>query len=134
MAETESPRAILQNSERPRAKTSRLIGLSDPTATLHLAIVLRRRVGSPALPDQSYWLRTPLLQRRHLSRAEFAATYGADEEEIGKVVAFAQSHGFSVLEASAAKRSVIVSGTIEAANRTFGVELQQFASGGETHR
>jgi kumamolisin len=134
MAETESPRAILQNSERPRAKTSRLIGPSDPAATLHLAIVVRSRVGSPALPDQSYWLRTPPLQRRHLSRAEFAATYGADQEDVDKVAAFARSCGFSVVEASAAKRSVIVSGTVEAANRTFGVELQQFASGGETHR
>jgi kumamolisin len=134
MSETPTVRTILENSERPRAKAARLIGPSDPAALLQLSIVIRPRVGSPPLPDQAYWMRTHFLQRKDLSRAEFAATYGAGEDDIRKIVAFAQGCGFAVVETSIAKRSIIVSGTVETANRAFGVELRQYAKGAETHR
>ena len=134
MTENSAERSVLKNSQRPQAKGAQLIGPLDLTEKLQLTIVVRRRVGSPPLSDPSYWTRTPFAQRKHLSRDEFAATYGASEDDISRVVAFARSQAFAVVAASAAKRTVIVSCAVEAANRTFGVELQRYANGGETHR
>ena len=49
--------------------------------------------------------------------------YGASEEDIGRVTEFARNNGLTVKETNAARRTVIVSGTVEQISEAFGVTL-----------
>ena len=59
-------------------------------------------------------------QRQYLSRDEFAQHHGAAAADIAKVAAFAKAHGLAVVESSAARRSVVLSGTAAALSEAFG--------------
>ena len=56
----------------------------------------------------------------------FAARYGAEPGEIEKVVAFALGHGLRVDETNAARRTVVVSGTVGQFNKAFNVTLHDY--------
>jgi kumamolisin len=64
--------------------------------------------------------------RRYPTREEFAADYGAKAEEFAKVEAFAREYGLDVTEESAARRSVVLSGTLARFARAFGVKLRRY--------
>ncbi|MGC1932611.1 MAG: protease pro-enzyme activation domain-containing protein, partial [Candidatus Nitrosopolaris sp.] len=63
-----------------------------------------------------------------VSRGDFAAQYGASQADLDLVTDFARSHGMNILETSAAKRIVKVSGTVEQMNDAFGVKLCYYSS------
>jgi kumamolisin len=109
----------IPGSERRPSKTARLIGPADPNEVLDVTIVLRRRPDGPNLPDHDDFLATPPAQRPRMSEEEFAAKYGASQEDIDKVVAVAQSHGLTVVETSAAQRMVVVQGTVAQMSAAF---------------
>ena len=70
-----------------------------------------------------------------LGREEFAAQFGADPADLAKVAHFAASHGLAVVHSSAARRSVVLSGTAAQFCPAFGVDLQLYAHpGGGTFR
>jgi kumamolisin len=69
-----------------------------------------------------------------VSRAEFAKTYGARSEEIAKVEKFAADHHLTVVRSDAARRSVMLSGTVAQFNAAFGVSLEHFEYDGGTYR
>jgi len=75
-----------------------------------------------------------LEQRKLLTRDQLEKQHGADPASIRQIEAFAQEHGLSVVEASAARRTVVLSGTVAAMNRAFGVELKQFEHPNGTYR
>lgn len=99
---------------------------TDESEKLNVTIVLRRRPDGPPVPDHAHYLRTPPSERRRMSESEFAARFGADAGEIDKVVAFVRSHGLTVDETHAARRTVSVSGTVGQFNRAFHVELHNY--------
>jgi kumamolisin len=81
---------------------------------------------SPGLTQQS------VRERRHLSREEFAATYGITPADVSKVRKFAHEHGFRVVRDVVARetganplgyRTVELRGTIGALSRAFKVKL-----------
>src|ERR1700733_10915277 len=116
----------IPGSERRPSKTARLVGPANPNEVLDVTIVLRRRPGGPDLPDHDYFLSTPPAQRQRMSAEEFAGKFGASQEDMDKVIAFAQSHGLTVVETSAARRTVIVRGTVAQMSAAFGVRLDQY--------
>jgi kumamolisin len=61
-----------------------------------------------------------------LSREQFAANYGANPEDFAKIEAFAHEHNLTVIEASQARRTVVLSGTIAALSGAFGVYLANY--------
>ena len=65
-------------------------------------------------------------QRSYLSREAFAAQHGAQADDIAKVAAFAKAQNLVVVEFSAARRSVVLSGMASQMSAAFGVTLQQF--------
>jgi kumamolisin len=65
-------------------------------------------------------------ERTYLTREQLASTQGASAEDIAKVEAFAREQGLDVREVSRARRSVLLSGTIEALNKAFGVTLMNY--------
>ena len=60
---------------------------------------------------------------RPMTREEFAASYGANPEDIGRVEAFARAHHLDVLESSVARRTVRVEGRVADIDEAFGVTL-----------
>ena len=89
-------------------------------------MVLRRRPDGPPVPEPSYYLSTPPSQRRRLPEGEFAERYGAGQDDIARVRAFADRNNLEVTGVSAARRTVSLAGTVEQVNRAFGVVLNQY--------
>ena len=114
----------LHGSERRPTPGARVLGPADENEKLRVTIVLRRRPDGAQVPGPSYYLRTPPSERPRLSETEFAARYGADPDEIEKVRAFARAQGLTVEETNAARRTVVVSGTVGQFSTAFEVKLQ----------
>src|SRR5262249_59278270 len=72
----------LSGSERPRSSASRYHGPVDLTEQVSATLVVRRKPGSPPLPDHQHWDNTPLAQRQFLSPQQYAAIYGASQAHI----------------------------------------------------
>jgi kumamolisin len=103
-----------------------MLGPADENEHFKVTIVLNRRADGPPIPGASYFLHTPPSERPRLSEAEFAARYGASPDAIEKVSAFARAQGLTVDETNAARRTVVVSGTVAQFNRAFEIKLQLY--------
>jgi kumamolisin len=73
-------------------------------------------------------------QRQYLSRDAYAEGHGADAQDIARVTAFAAANHLVVVEANAARRTVVLSGNATTLGAAFGVTLQQFEHDGGTYR
>jgi hypothetical protein len=116
----------LANSDRPPEPGIFRVGSADPKATLSASILVRRRPDGPPSPSGNILAATSPPQR--LSREEFAASYGAAQADLDQVAAFAQGQGLTVMDTNAARRTVVVSGTVEQMNKAFAVDLGQYQS------
>jgi len=74
------------------------------------------------------------LQPRNLTHKELEKNYGADSSDLAKVADFAHQHGLVVVESSAAKRLVRLSGTVKAFNEAFDVSLRHYEHANFTYR
>src|ERR1700733_1569424 len=126
MAVTPTNYRRLDSSELRHANSAKPLGAADESEKLSVTIVLRRRPDGPSVPGPDHYLRTPLSERRRLSEPAFAARYGADPAEIEKVADFARGHGLTVDQIHAARRTVVVSGTVAQFNEAFNVSLHNY--------
>lgn len=118
--------AAIEGSERRPGPTAKRVGDADPEERLEVTIVVRRRPDGEPVPDFQYFAETPPHERPRLSAEEFAAKYGASPEDLEKVADFAAEQGLTVEEANAARRSVVVSGTVEQMAKAFAVALDTY--------
>ena len=114
-----SDRVPVPGSEREPLPGSRAVGGAPADERIEVTVLVRRKPGAEALPS-------PGLVTERLSREEFDARYGADPADIQRVEDFAAAHGLDVVEASTARRSVVLSGTVEQMSAAFGVDLRQY--------
>jgi kumamolisin len=110
-------RAAIQGSERAPLKGARRVGDVDANKRIEVTVTLRRRGGAD--PAEA-------VNGAAMDRAEFAERYGADPADIERLEAFATEHGLDVVQASAARRSVVLAGTIANMSAAFGTELALF--------
>jgi subtilase family serine protease len=122
------------NSLRLPVPGAQAISRTPPSDTLFVNVITRRRVGAQPLPDQSYWMTTPPGRHAPLSHAEFTRRFGATQDQHDVVLQFASDHGLAFVESSLSRRSVILSGTVEAMNKAFNIELSDYTTGSETYR
>jgi kumamolisin len=85
-----------------------------------ITVMLRPRAG---LPDQA--MHADLAQRRYLTRETFAAGYGASDEDMDAVEAFARKAGMAVVERRPAARSVVLSATAAQVTAAFQTSIEQ---------
>jgi kumamolisin len=123
----------LGGSKRDALVGARVIGAAIPTERLEVSIILRRRAAS-ALHKRVAALDKVNGTREYLSREEFASAHGADPADIALVRSFAAANGLSVVEESAARRTLILSGTVAQMNGAFDVQLQQISHPSGTFR
>src|SRR5215467_4543029 len=99
----------LAKSARTTMKDAKLIGPADANENMEVTIYLRR--GSPGVyPNIAQQASSPVKERRHLSREEFAKAHGASSDDIAKVRQFASQFGLQVKAEDPARRSVVLSG------------------------
>jgi len=125
MSAAPTKRLPIAGSERTPMQGAREIGPANPSQRVDVTIRLRSRAGNkPMVSAETY--SKPIKQRTILSRKEFEQKHGADPNDITRIKAFAKEHGLTVKEESAARRTVILSGTVAAMNQAFGVELKEY--------
>ena len=119
-----TPKAIA-GSERAPLKGAKEIGPANPNEKLDVTIRLRSRAGKKPIVSADAFTK-PIAKRTILSRKEFEQTHGAAAESIARVEAFAREHKLAVKEKSAARRTVILTGTVAAMDQAFGVQLKEY--------
>jgi kumamolisin len=127
-------RVELPGSQRSLLPGSREIGPSDPKEQIQVTVFLRRGSSAKQFPDLKKLGKLLPVQRHHLSRAQFTSRHGARPADITKIRAFAKTHGLKVVAASRPRRSVLLSGSIAAFSRAFGVELNNYQHPAGTSR
>ena len=123
----------LKGSERVSLPGARVLAPAEPTERMEVSVLIRRRaaqdmrsrVASLAAGDRS---------RNFLSREEFARTHGAAAADFAAVRTFADAHGLAVLDEHAARRTMILSGTVAQFCAAFSVRLHQMQHAGGTYR
>jgi kumamolisin len=117
-------RIPLKGSDRAPLPGSRATGPADPSERLQVSVLLRRRAPQD-LQDRVRRLASADRSSEHMTREEFARHYGAEPADIAAVKAFAASHGLSVIQEHAARRTVVLAGTVAQFEAAFAVRLQR---------
>jgi kumamolisin len=113
-----APRITLEKSERKAPAQATHLGRTSPQQTISVSVIVRRK--------------TPLqlsdLKGRRLSHAEFNAQYAADPADFDSIRTFAKNHGLAVDEAASSlpRRTIVLTGTADAMEKAFGVELNSY--------
>jgi kumamolisin len=122
----------LEGSERHAVPGARKVAPSDPAERFEVAVLVRRQAReqlASRVTDLCAGKSAP-----HLSRAEFARLHGAAQTDIAAVRRFAASHELAVVQEHAARRTVILSGTVAQFSSAFNVELDQYEHGEGSYR
>lgn len=127
-------RHTIPGSERAPIIGARSAGAVMPDERIEVSVRIRARAGARDLEEGGALEDKPPAQRQYLSREEFAARHGAASEDMAKVEAFAKQHRLAVVESSAARRTVVLSGTAASLSEAFGATLMQFEHDGGTYR
>lgn len=127
------PGQPLAGSDRQPLPGARAIGKADPDERLEAAVVVRPRAAD-ALAEQMRRLVAGERSQPHLKREEFVRQFGADPADLALVEAFARQHGLAVVQQDAARRTVVLSGTVAQFNAAFGIDLETFEYDGGTYR
>ena len=107
----------LQGSDRTALPDARRVDDVDPGKRMQITLTVRRKAGEGDIDRMMEAAPGPI------GRDEFAQRFGADEADLEKVEDFAHDHGLDVVEASAARRTVVLAGTIADMRAAFGVDL-----------
>jgi kumamolisin len=113
----------LIGSERVAMPGARVLAPADPTERLEVTVLVRRQAREE-LRGRVADLAAGKSGVAFLTREEFAARHGADPGDLAAVRAFAAAQGLAVVLENAARRTVILSGTVAQFNAAFSVQLQ----------
>jgi kumamolisin len=124
---------ILKGSHRAAEPGAQIIGPAQPQERLRVSVLVRRqsqaefdaRIASIAAGDRSV---------AHLTHADFAGRHGASAADLAAVRAFALAHGLTVSGEYAARRTVVLEGTVARFCAAFAVELHEVRSGAGRYR
>jgi kumamolisin len=113
----------LKGSDRQAMPGATTLAAADPQERLEVSILVRRRA------HQEFAARVAALgasraPTAHLSREEFARKHGADPADLAAVGKFAADNGLGIVQQHAARRTVVLSGTVAQFNAAFNVRLQ----------
>lgn len=119
-------RIAIKGSERFERHNARRVSAPDPNERIEVSVLVRRRKPIENIVSVKEMGSKLPNERQYLSREEFAATYGADDNDLKKIETFANEHDLTVVEVSQARRTVVLSGTIADMSMAFGVHLANY--------
>jgi kumamolisin len=123
----------LKGSERAAVPGARTLSPAEATERMEVSVVVRRR-GLGEMQSRVASLASGERSLGVMSRDEFARAHGADPADLSAVRAFAAAHGLAVLEEHAARRTVVLSGTVAQFCSAFSVQLHRMTHAGGTYR
>jgi kumamolisin len=121
----------IPGSEKRVFRNARVVAPAPSDERLEVTVRLRPK---NQLPEREDMLKLSGTPRKPLSHDQYRKLYGADSKDIALVRKFAQEHNLSVVRESAARRTVILAGTVSDFNRAFGVSLNIYAYANGTYR
>ena len=124
---------ILHGSERTPIKNAQKLAPADPNERLEVSVIIRRS-GREAMRARVAELANGRRTTAYLSREEFGNLHGADPADMAAIRRFATAHGLSAVQEHAARRTVVLSGTVEQFSNAFHVQLQQLSDARGTYR
>jgi kumamolisin len=110
----------LPGSAPARFTDARSLGLVPSDERFEITVRVRRRADLPP-----HALTNNVAQRQYLTREEYGATHGASDADMDAVAAFAQQSGLAVVDRSAARRSVFLSGTAAQFTAAFNTTIER---------
>lgn len=122
----------LKGSERNLLPGARVLGAADPGERLEVSLILRTTDRRSLQEKIARMARGERLAP--LSREDFARLHGAGEPDLAAVREFARAQGLAVVQESAARRTVVLAGTVSQMNAAFGIQLLCCEHGGGTYR
>src|SRR4051794_1302682 len=134
MAKKTTDRYTVPGTERRAMPGARAAAPVLPDERIEVSVRVRPKPGARNLGAGGTLEDQAPAERSYLSRDEFAARHGAAAADMAKVAAFAKAHALAVVESSAPRRTVVLSGTAAAMSEAFGVTLKQFEHDGGTYR
>ena len=108
----------IPGSKKDPYRDARAVAPSPSDERLEVSIRIRPKNSLPEAQDMLKLSDEPLKQ---LSHEEFEGRYGADAKDLALVRKFAKENNLNVVRESAARRTVILAGTVQDLNRAFGV-------------
>ena len=125
MAANES-RVPLAGSERSLVPNATRVGAVAADEQITVTVLVRRRP-DPVAVDSAEVGAGPPVEREPLTRESFAAARGASAADLVRVEEFARDSHLAVVESSAERRSIRLSGRAADMCTAFGVELSQYS-------
>lgn len=105
-------RTTLPGSEAIPPRQAQQVGPVQSGERVSVTVILRRKGPDPAIPSTG--------TQTFISRERFGQEYGANPADISLMEQFAHTYHLTVVDASAPKRRVILSGTAGAMEKAFG--------------
>ena len=118
-------------SQKEPLEEAQVIAPAPPDERLE--VTLRLRPKKP-LPSAQEMLKPATAPLRVLTHDEFEKTYGTRAGDIARIRKFARENNLSVVRESAARRSVMLAGTVADFNKAFQVDLKTYQYPGGTYR
>jgi len=115
------PRQTLPGSEK---RAFHVPAEKPATGTITVSVILRRKTK----------LNPRILAKQRVTRVEYARTYAADREDVAQIRAFAKAFDLRVVGEFAERRTVVLSGSVAAMQKAFGVQLKLATVNGVTYR
>ncbi len=106
---------------------------SDPEERIQVSVHVPRRAGAK-LPSVEQLGSLPVSERRHLSREQLTAEYGADPAALEAVTQHAREHGITVVDACPSKRRVLLDGSLRQLCAAFPADVRRVEHEGVAYR
>lgn len=130
-------RVIIQGSHAPMARRENDAGRVQSGIQLHgISIVFKRTpVQETGLQALIAAQQNPAAKSYHrwLTPEQFAARFGASDDEIASVESWLEQEGFSIDSVSRSKNRIFFSGGVEQVEAAFGTEMHYYRANGETN-
>jgi len=126
-------RIPLKGSERTPLPGSRTVGPADPSESVQVSVLVRRRARQE-FKDRVQRIAAGDRSVQPLSREEYARKFGAEPADVTAIKSFAAKHSLRVVQESEARRTVVLSGTVAQVEAAFGVRLQKYDHPRGTYR
>jgi kumamolisin len=133
MSDSPRPEALAGSSHGPLPGAIPIAPV-HPAEVFEVNFMLRRRSDGPSFPSPEVIGLQPPRQRMYLTREDFEARHGAHPDDMETIRGFAVAHGFQVIQANAARRTVTLSGTAAQFERALSTKLSHFIHGGGSYR
>jgi kumamolisin len=131
---TKRKRKIIRGSEKLAMPGARSVGPIDDNERLEVTVKLRPKKPLEDLSSSNAFSDTLPQNRTYMSRDDLNDIHGADPKDIAKIKAFARAHKLVIVEANAAERKVVLSGTAAAFSAAFDTKIEHFESPDGTYR